>query len=62
VAALRFSGRYSGDLPAKKGAELLARVREAGLHALGEVTFAGYDAPSTVPWLRRNEVLVDLAR
>lgn len=62
VAALRFSGRYGGDLPAKKAAVLLARVREAGLHALGEVTFAGYDAPWTVPWLRRNEVLVDLAR
>ncbi|HEX3773920.1 MAG TPA: heme-binding protein [Polyangiaceae bacterium] len=62
VAALRFHGRYGNDLPAKKRDELLARVRLAGFHALGEVTFAGYDPPSTLPWLRRNEVLVDLAR
>ncbi|HEY4103079.1 MAG TPA: heme-binding protein [Polyangiaceae bacterium] len=62
VAALRFRGRYGGNLPAKSRDELLARVRLAGLHALGEVTFAGYDPPSTLPWLRRNEVLVDLAR
>ncbi len=62
VAVLTFRGRYGGDLPAKKRDELLARVRLAGLHALGEVVFAGYDAPSTLPWLRRNEVQVDLAR
>jgi len=62
VAVLKFRGRYGGVLPAKKRDELLARVRLAGLHALGEVAFAGFDAPSTLPWLRRNEVQVDLAR
>lgn len=62
VAVLGFSGRYGGDLPAKKRDQLLALVRLAGLHALGEVTFAGYDAPSTLPFIRRNEVQVDLAR
>lgn len=61
VAALRFRGRYGGGLPARKQAELLERLRAAGIATRGEPSFAGYDPPSTLPWLRRNEVLVDLA-
>ncbi len=60
VAALRFRGGYRGGLPASKRAELFQRVREAGLAAQGEATFAGYDPPSTLPWLRRNEVMVEV--
>ena len=61
VAALGFRGRYGGALPAQKKQELLSRVREAGLLPIGEVTFAGYDAPWTLPALRRNEVLVEVS-
>ena len=60
VAALKFRGRSGGEAPARKRAELLDRVRRAELTAVGEVLFAGYDAPSTLPWLRRNEVLVEV--
>lgn len=60
LAALRFRGRYGGALPASKRAELLRQLDAAGLTPVGEVLFAGYDAPSTLPWWRRNEVLVEV--
>jgi len=61
VAALRYRGRYGAEIPADKRQELLTYVRAAGLLPIGEVTFAGYDAPWTLPWLRRNEVQVELS-
>jgi hypothetical protein len=61
VATLSYSGRYGVEIPAKKRQELLTYVRAAGLLPIGDVTFAGYDAPWTLPWLRRNEVQVELS-
>jgi hypothetical protein len=58
VAALSFRGRYGGELPLAKRTELLRLVHQAGLTTFGDVYFAGYDAPSTLPLFRRNEVLV----
>jgi SOUL heme-binding protein len=60
VAALTFRGRYAGELPAQKRNELLFLAKCAGLSVKSEVVFAGYDAPSTLPLLRRNEVLVEI--
>lgn len=61
VAVLRFRGPYDPELVANKEAELVLRAREAGLEIVGEPTFAGYDAPSTLPFLRRVEVWVPIA-
>ena len=61
MAALSFRGNYTGDLPAQKRNELLFLLKCAGLKAASEVWFAGYDSPRTLPLLRRNEVLVELA-
>lgn len=61
VAVLRYRGRYNGATVAKKIAQLLAYVRQAGLKQRGEPEFAGYDAPYTLPILRRNEIWLDLA-
>ncbi len=61
VAALRYHGPYQTELTKKKHAELLARVREAGLVPVAEPVFAGYDAPSTLPLLRRVEAWVPIA-
>lgn len=60
VAALPFHGRYGGDTPAQKRNELLSMVTVAGLNPRSEVWFAGYDAPFTLPALRRNEVMVEI--
>lgn len=61
MAVLGFSGGYGGDLPAQKRNELLFLLKCAGLRAASEVWFAAYDGPSTLPFLRKNEVMVEIA-
>jgi hypothetical protein len=61
VAVLTFSGRYGKALPNRQRMQLLTRVRNARLLPIGDVTFAGYDAPWTLPFLRRNEVMVEVS-
>jgi hypothetical protein len=60
VAVTRFRGNYSGPRVAAQFSELLARVRRAGLGYRGSPEFAGYDPPTTLPFLRRNEIWVEL--
>lgn len=60
VAVTRFRGAYSGPRVASHFSELLARVRSAGLRYRGSPEFAGYDPPSTLPFLRRNEIWLEL--
>jgi hypothetical protein len=60
VAVLRYPGNRSGPRVAAKFSELLARVRAERLPYRGSPEFAGYDPPSTLPFLRRNEVWVEL--
>lgn len=55
VAVLRYHGTYRRRPTEERQAELLASVRAAGLAPAGDPEFAGYDAPSTVPLLRRVE-------
>ncbi len=59
-AVLTYRGSYGGELARAKQAELLARVKEQGLVIRGTPLFAGYDAPSTLPALRRVEAWVEL--
>jgi hypothetical protein len=61
VAVLRFTGRYRGTEVAQHEEELLRMVKEAGLQATSAPMFAGFDPPSTLPFLRRNEVWVEVA-
>jgi hypothetical protein len=58
VAVLRYRGSYEARLTNERRAELLSRVRAAGITPIGEPSFAGYDAPSTLPFLRRVEAWV----
>lgn len=61
VAATTFSGRWTEESYASHRDDLFAHVREAGLEPIGEPQFARFDAPF-IPWfLRRNEVLIDVA-
>ena len=59
-AVLTYRGTYGGDLAQTKQAALVARVKEAGLVTRGAPLFAGYDAPSTLPALRRVEAWIAL--
>jgi hypothetical protein len=60
IAALRYAGRYDADTVARHEDEFLRMVWDAGLRPVGPVVFAGYDPPTTLPILRRNELWVEL--
>lgn len=60
VAVLRYRGSYDSDTVQEKQAELLFRAGAAGLTPYGEPYFAGYDAPSTLAFLRRVEVWIPI--
>jgi hypothetical protein len=61
IAALRHSGRSTDELIRAKWSRLLALVEQAGLTPTSAPAFAGYDPPSTLPFLRRLEVWVEVA-
>ena len=58
VATLIVRGRYDAEHVPEGARELLRRVEAAGLEPVGPVTFAGYDSPATLPFLRRTEMWV----
>ncbi len=60
VAVLRFSGDRSQDAVAARSAELSEALRSSGVEALGEPVAWFYDPPWTVPFRRRNEVVVPI--
>jgi len=60
IAVLKYRGRYSEELVEKRQRELLTKVANAGLSAKGRPMFAGYDAPSTAPFLRRTEAWIEI--
>lgn len=61
VAAVRFSGRADDALIAEQEQVLLAWLASRGLTARGAPIYAYYNDPFTPGFLRRNEVMVDLA-
>jgi len=61
VAVLRFTGTYHGEQVEAREQELMRMVKAAGLQALSAPMFAGFDSPTTLAFLRRNEVWVEVA-
>jgi hypothetical protein len=61
VAVLRFSGLARPATVEAKSQELLARLPGHRLRALGVVTLAQYNPPWTPWFMRRNEVMVEVA-
>lgn len=59
-AALRFSGRFTRENVSRHERRLLREVLELGLVTRGSVGFGMYDSPATLPFLRRNEVLLEI--
>ena len=60
VAALRFSGLAGEDKVATKTAELRDWIAARGMSAAGAAQLARYDPPSTLPFMRRNEILTEV--
>ncbi|MFT5509962.1 MAG: hypothetical protein ACI89J_003053 [Hyphomicrobiaceae bacterium] len=61
MVVIRFSGSARDKLITRKTAELRAYANEQKLDVVGEPVFAFYNPPWTLPFLRRNEVMFQLA-
>jgi hypothetical protein len=57
-AVLRFSGLAGEEKTADKTADLMAWLKDRGIKPTGEPVLARYNPPWTLPFLRRNEVMV----
>ncbi|MBM3220434.1 MAG: heme-binding protein [Candidatus Rokubacteria bacterium] len=62
VAVLRFSGRGTAQELARREAELLEALATTAWRPAGDPAILFYDAPSTLPFLRRNEAAVRVDR
>ena len=58
MAVFKFTGIASERDMADARRTLMQKVADAGLTAKGEPVFAFYDPPWTLPFMRRNEVMV----
>jgi len=61
MAAIRFSGFTTEAAVAEKTAELEAWIQEQGWARKGSAQVARYNDPFTLPWNRRNEILIPVA-
>jgi hypothetical protein len=60
IAVVRFSGLAGEEKVAKKTEELLAWLQTKQIMPSGAPELARYNAPWTLPFMRRNEVMVEL--
>jgi len=60
LAALTYSGTWSEKRYRQHEAALLEAVKTAGLITIGEPSFARYNSPFALWFLRKNEVLVEV--
>lgn len=60
VAAIRFSGSLDGASIEQHAATLKSVLARNGIATEGAAYVLGYDPPFTIPFLRRNEVAIDV--
>ena len=62
MAVRRYSGTWSEDRYRKNEQILFDAIQREGLKVVGEPVFARYNAPFSLWFLRRNEVLIEILR
>ena len=60
VAVIRYSGSWNEESMRQKSKELVNWSRTNGLKPESKPRSAGYDPPWTIPFLRRNEIMIDV--
>lgn len=59
-AVINFSGFYNDQKVAEKTLELEQWIKSKNLQSAGAPNFARYNPPWTLPFMRRNEVMINL--
>jgi len=59
-AVISFSGFYNANTVAEKTVELEQWMKTKNLQAAGAPKFARYNPPWTLPFMRRNEIMIDV--
>jgi hypothetical protein len=62
IVAIKFSGRWSDALFNENSSRLEKFIAENKLKPLSAPGFAYYDDPFTLPWNRRNEILIEVKK
>jgi hypothetical protein len=62
LAAVAYSGTWRKSVYEKKRKQLEAFITARGYAVVGPAVFARYNSPMTLPFLRRNEVLIPIER
>ncbi len=62
LAVLRYPGRWTESNYVTHRDELLANLAKAGIRTVGEPVLSRYNGPLSIPFLRRNEVSVEIDR
>jgi|TARA_B110000240_G_scaffold60337_1_gene68720 hypothetical protein len=60
IAVVRYSGRWTERNYEKHKGRLLRSLEASEIESLGTVEFAAYNAPFVLPFLRRNEVMIEV--
>lgn len=60
MAVVRFSWIRTDSRVQSKKNELLNLLKKDDVTTVGEVQYAGYNAPWTPPWMTRNEVMIEV--
>lgn len=58
MAVLQYSGRWSDENVENHKAELSSRLKDLSVAPRGATVTAYYNAPFSLPFMRRNEVMV----
>lgn len=60
VAVRKYSGSWSEEKYRKNEAILFKALKDAGIQTIGNPTFARYNSPFSLWFLRRNEIMIEV--
>ena len=60
IAVIRFTGFVTDDKVQEKTAELMAWIKSKNALSSGNPRLARYNPPWSIPWMRRNEILIPI--